>query len=140
MADSSPPVERVAAAYSTWRATRGQSAEGFLELMADGIEMRSVLDPAIPDDLAADRKSLDEARQYFDVIARDWEMIDYPQERIVAEGDAVVWIGRCAWRNRRTGQSIDTPKVDIWTFRDGKAIRFFEIFDSLAFARTTGMI
>lgn len=140
MADSRPPVERVAAAYSDWRTSRGQSPDGFLALMAEGIQMRSVLDPAIPDDLAADRTSIADARQYFDVIARDWEMIDYPQERIVAEGDAIVWIGRCAWRNRRTGQSIDTPKVDIWTFRDGKAIRFFEIFDSLAFARTAGLV
>lgn len=140
MAETSLPVERVEAAYRNWRDTKGQSAQGFVELMADDIEMRSVLDPALPDDLAADRRSIADARQYFDVIARDWEMIDYPQDRIVAEGDTVVWIGRCAWRNRHTGQAIDTPKVDIWTFREGKAIRFFEIFDSLSFARTAGLM
>ncbi len=67
-------------------------------------------------------------------------MIDFPQERIVAEGDTIVWIGRCAWRHRRTGQELDTPKIDVWTFRDGKAVRYFEMFDSLAFVRTAGLI
>ena len=102
--------------------------------------MRSVLDPTFPDDLAADRKSKEETRDYFAIIARDWEMIDYPQERIVADGDTLVWIGRCHWRHRGNGQEIDSPKVDIWTFRNGKAVRFLEMFDSLAFARITRLI
>jgi ketosteroid isomerase-like protein len=67
-------------------------------------------------------------------------MIDFPQQKIVADGDTIVWIGRCSWRHRATGQEIDTPKVDIWTFRDGKAVRFLEMFDSLGFARTAALI
>lgn len=140
MLDPDLPVERVADAYRQWRDTKGMSPEPFLDLMADGIEMRSVLEPALPDDLAAHRKSQGEAREYFAIVLRDWEMIDFPQETIVADGDTLVWIGRCAWRHRRTGQEIDTPKVDIWTFRDGKAVRFLEMFDSLGFARTAGLI
>ena len=58
---------------------------------------------------------------------------------MVGDGDTVVWIGRCSWRNRHDGKTVDSPKVDIWTFRNGKAVRFFEMFDSLAFARATGL-
>lgn len=140
MLDPDLPLERLTDAYRQWRETKGLSADLFLDLMADEIEMRSVLEPALPDDLAADRKSRGEAREYFAIISRDWEMIDFPQEKIVGDGDTIVWVGRCSWRHRRTGHEIDSPKVDIWTFRDGKAVRFFEMFDSLAFARTAALI
>jgi len=140
MRDPDLPVDRLAEAYRAWRDTRGMTPDLFLDLMAEGIEMRSVLEPALPSDLAAHRRSQGEAREYFAVLLRDWEMIDFPQERIVAEGDTVVWIGRCAWRHRQTGQEIDTPKVDIWTFRDGRAVRILEMFDSLGFARTAELL
>ena len=61
-----------------------------IDMMADEIEMRSILDPGLPDDLAADRKTRKEAREYFEVLTRDWEMIDYPEEKIVADGDVYV--------------------------------------------------
>ncbi len=134
------PADQVADAYREWRESRGRNADQVIAMMADEIEMRSVLDPELPDDLAADRKSREEAREYFEVLARDWEMVDYPQEKIVGDEDTVVWIGRCHWRHRGTGREINSPKVDIWTFRDGKAVRFFEMFDSLGFARTVGLL
>jgi ketosteroid isomerase-like protein len=133
------PVEQVGAAYRSWRETKGGSADLFLELMADDCHMRSVLSPKVGDDLALHRKSRNEAHDYFDAVARDWEMIDYPQDRIVADGDTVVWIGRCHWRHRATGREIDTPKVDIWRFANGKAVDFLEMFDSLGFVRTAGL-
>jgi ketosteroid isomerase-like protein len=140
MRDPDLPVDRLAEAYRAWRDTRGMTPDLFLDLMAGEIEMRSVLEPALPSDLAAHRRSQGEAREYFAVLLRDWEMIDFPQEKIVADGDTVVWIGRCAWRHRQTGQEIDTPKVDIWTFRDGRAVRVLEMFDSLGFARTAELL
>jgi len=140
MLDPDLPIDEVAEAYRTWRESRGSNVDEVIDMMADEIEMRSVLDPGLPDDLAAERKTRDEARQYFDILSRDWEMIDYPQDKIVADGDTVVWIGRCHWRHRATGREINSPKVDIWTFRNGKAVRFFEMFDSLGFASTAGLI
>jgi len=44
-------------------------------------------------------------------------------------------VGRCAWRNRTTGRIVDTPKVDVWRFENGKAVSFLEMFDSLGFVR-----
>ena len=134
------PADTVADAYRQWRETRGRNNDQVIAMMADEIEMRSVLDPDLPDDLAADRKTREEARKYFEVLARDWEMIDYPQDKIVGDGDTVVWIGRCHWRHRHTGREINSPKVDIWTFRDGKAVKFMEMFDSLGFASTVGLV
>ena len=140
MLDPDLPLDKLESAYRGWRSTKGQNVDEILDLMADDVCMRSVLDPAIPSELAIVHRSRDEARRYFDALRSEWEMIDYPQEKIVADRDTVVWIGRCSWRHRQTGQEIDTPKVDIWTFRDGKAVDFFELFDSLAFARTAGLL
>ena len=140
MLDRDLPIDQVTEAYRTWRESRGSNVDEVIEMMADEIEMRSVLDPGLPDDLAADRKTRDEARQYFEILTRDWEMIDYPQEKIVADEDTVVWIGRCHWRNKHDGKELNTPKIDVWTFRDGKAVRFFEMFDSMGFARAASLI
>ena len=38
------------------------------------------------------------------------------------------------------GLVASTPKVDIWTFRDGRAVRMFEMYDTLAFARAAGLL
>jgi ketosteroid isomerase-like protein len=97
--------------------------------------MRSVLSPDLPDDLAAVRHSRVGAMEYFQTLARDWEMIEFVPDRFVDGGDDVVMIGRCSWRNRATGKIVDTPKVDVWRFRNGRAISFMEMFDSLAFMR-----
>ena len=53
-------------------------------------------------------------------------------------GEDVVMVGRCAWRHRATGAEVSTPKIDVWRFEFGKATRFTEMFDSLAFARAVG--
>ena len=134
------PLDQLAIAYKNWRETKGGNVDEVLGLMADDVQMRSIAQPQVPHALTEHRSSKDQAREYFEVLSRDWEMIDFPQDKIVADRDTIVWVGRCSWRNRQTGQEIDTPKVDIWTFRDGKAVDFFELYDTLAFARVTGLI
>jgi ketosteroid isomerase-like protein len=129
------PADRLKQAYSTWSASKGTSADHWFDLFADQIEMRSVLAPELPDDLAAHRVSKSAAMEYFQTLGRDWEMIEFKADRFVDDDDDVVMVGRCAWRNRATGRIVDTPKVDIWHFEDGKAVTFLEMFDSLAFMR-----
>lgn len=129
------PAERLEQAYATWSDNKGMSADHWFDLFADRIEMRSVLAPELPDDLAAYRVSKASTMEYFQTLGRDWEMLEFRAERFVDGGDDVVMIGRCAWRNRATGKVVDTPKVDIWRFEEGKAVTFLEMFDSLAFMR-----
>ena len=63
-------------------------------------------------------------------IAKDWEMIHYTTEPFAVAGDRVVMLGRTAWRHRKTGQSFDTPKADLATFRDGRVVEFIEFYDT----------
>ena len=122
---------------------RGGSADEILDLFDVKVEMRSVLSPDLPSGIAGVHRTRQQAADYFEALARDWEMIDYVVDQFVADGEYgedVVMIGRCAWRHRETGREVDTPKVDIWHFEFGKATRFTEMFDSLAFARAVGAV
>jgi ketosteroid isomerase-like protein len=129
------PAARLSQGYALWTESGGTRSDQWIELLSDAIEMRSVLSPDLPDDLAAHRRNLSGALEYFQTVARDWEMLDFTVERFVDGGDDVVMVGRCAWRNRTTGRTVDTPKVDVWRFENGKAVSFLEMFDSLGFIR-----
>jgi ketosteroid isomerase-like protein len=140
MIDAASPAERVRAAYARWHETRGGSAEDFVALMAPDIEMRTVLGADVPDEMAMETTGVDSARAYFSAILRDWDMVEFPTEEVVAQGDTVVWIGRCHWRSRSGIAEVNSPKVDIWHFHDGKAVDILEMFDSLAFARAIRLV
>src|SRR6185503_20392357 len=133
--DEPTPAARLRDAYALWSQSAGTRSDQWIDLLSDGIEMRSVLTPDLPDDLAAIRRTLSGALEYFQTVARDWEMVHFTVDRFVDGGDDVVMVGRCAWRNRATGRIVDTPKVDVWHFENGSAVSFLEMFDSLAFMR-----
>ena len=140
MLNSDVPLNELQDAYRNWRESKGANVNQVLDLFDEQVEMHSVLEPAVHHELARVQRSREDARNYFKALLDDWEMIDFPQEKIVADGDTVVWIGRCSWRNKHDGKVIDTPKIDVWTFHDGKAVRFFEMFDSLGFAKAASLI
>ena len=72
----------------------------------------------------------DDLKDYFAGLARDWEMIEYEVDHFVAQGDRVVMLGRCTWKYRKTGKVVWTPKADSWRFDNGKAVEFFEYYDT----------
>ena len=123
------PIEELKLAYTNWRETKGGNLDQVLGLFDDRIEMHSVLEPNVQHELARVQHSREDTKSYFRELLDNWEMIDFPTERI-----------RCHWRNKLDGKEIDTPKIDVWTFRNGKAVRFFEMFDSLGFARAASLI
>lgn len=140
MREAEPPVDRLAHAYRRWHETRGASAALFLELMDESISMRTLLNPPELHPMAQERIGLAHARDYLDSLVLNLEMLAFPTEEIVAQGNTVVWIGRCHWRDPRNGRESDTAKVDIWRFRDGKAVSVMEMFDTLGFARLAGLL
>jgi len=72
----------------------------------------------------------DELGRYFEGLARDWEMIEYKVNHLVAQQDRVVMLGHCSWRNKHTGKVVSTPKADSWRFANGKAVEYYEYFDT----------
>jgi ketosteroid isomerase-like protein len=131
-------LAKLKAAYKEWHDTRGASVATWMALMADDIEMRSIADGAPGMEFSAPRKGKATAYGYFAGLAADWEMLHHTPEEFLVDGDRVVVFGRCAFRNRRTGKTAESPIVNRWRFRDGLAVEYFELYDTAgAFAAAT---
>ena len=57
-------------------------------------------------------------------------MLEFATEHFVAQGDRVVVLGRCAFRYKKTGKVVWTQKADSWRFAEGKAVEYFEFYDT----------
>lgn len=38
--------------------------------------------------------------------------------------------GSTAWTCKKTGKTAETPKIKFWRFKDGKAVEYYEYFDT----------
>jgi ketosteroid isomerase-like protein len=77
-------------------------------------------------------RGLDAVRKaIFDPLDDEWwdDFRADPSEFIDA-GDDVVVLGRYTGRAKATGRSLDVPFAHVWTFRDGKAVRFRQFLDT----------
>jgi ketosteroid isomerase-like protein len=130
MADEARNVEILREAYGRWHDSKGGSVDHWMTFVADDIKFGS-LARGMPEMAFARAYNNREALGgYFKGLLSEWEMIHYTVDEFVAQGDAVFMRGSCSWRNKRTGQEVDTPKVDFWRFRDGKAVEFYEYYDT----------
>jgi ketosteroid isomerase-like protein len=77
-------------------------------------------------------RGLEEVRRViFEPLDEEWwdEFSAVPGEFLEA-GDEVVVLGRYYARAKATGKPLDVPFVHLWTFRDGKAVRFRQFLDT----------
>ena len=133
--------QRLAAAYEEWGASSGTTPARFFELMDQAIEFHSVLEREFPcDPVSGPFSGKAAVIGYWTAIAESWEMLESRTEALVGEGDRVLWIGRVRWRHRRTLRELQTPKIDVWTVWQDRAIRYYEMIDSAAYARATGRL
>lgn len=130
MSEESHNVELLKHAYSRWSETRGGSVDDWLAICADRMAFGSLAHGAAPTPYLTAYRTRNELKDYFDGLARDWEMMEYTVDHFTAQDDRVVMVGRCAWRHRKTDKVVWTPKADVWRFADGKAVEFFEFYDT----------
>jgi ketosteroid isomerase-like protein len=52
-------------------------------------------------------------------------------EKLVAEDDTVVALGRYTWRQASTNEPAEVKMAHVWTLRDGKVIAFQQHVDTL---------
>lgn len=117
-------------AYARWHETRGGSVDDWMALIDDNFQFGSLAQSAPQMAFATSYNSRTALKNYFDGLRAEWEMIHYTMNEFVAEGEVVVVRGNVAWRNKRTGKEVQTPKIDFWRFRGGKAVEFYEYFDT----------
>jgi ketosteroid isomerase-like protein len=124
-------VQLLKEAYRRWHESKGGSVEYWFDsVVGPQISFGSIPRGAEPLAFATGYNDATKLREYFDGLLSDWAMNHYTINEFVAQGDAVVARGSCAWTNKRTGKVAETPKLDFWRFKDGKAIEFYEYFDT----------
>ena len=117
-------------AYGRWSDTLGGSVDDWLAICSEQISFGSLAQGPQGARYLTDYRSRDALKEYFAGLERDWQMIEFASEHFVAQGDRVVMLGRCAWRYKKTGKVVWTHKADSWRFADGKAVEYFEFFDT----------
>jgi ketosteroid isomerase-like protein len=130
MSNEAANVQILKDAYHSWNESKGGSVEQLLSICDPGINWDSVPRGAAPLEFAKQYNGREALQGYFSQLLNEWTMISYTIDEYVAQGDAVFARGSCAWTNKKTGKVADTPKVDFWRFRDGKAVEFYEYFDT----------
>jgi ketosteroid isomerase-like protein len=129
MAAQNPNVELLREAYASWQASKGDPA-GWFGIIHDDIKLNSLPGGHPPLEFSAPRKGVEELKAYLDSLTSDWSMNFHRFDEFIADGDRVVAVGHVSWTNKRTGKTVESPKVDVWRFRDGKAVEFNEFFDT----------
>ena len=124
-------VRLLTEAYRLWNDSKGQSVDHWFDsVIGPRISFGSIPRGVEPMAFATQYDDRTKLRGYFDGLLADWAMQHYTINEFVAQGDAVFARGTCAWTNKRTGKVAETPKVDFWRFKDGKALEFYEYFDT----------
>jgi ketosteroid isomerase-like protein len=122
MSDEAKNVAILTEAYRRWSESKGASGDHWISICNENIRFGSIAEPLTTVAYMASYRSRDELGQYFAGLVRDWEMLEYRVDHFVAQGDRVVMLGHC--------KVVSTPKVDSWRFVDGKAVEFYEYFDT----------
>jgi ketosteroid isomerase-like protein len=123
-------VEILRRAYALWNDSKANSVGHWLDLIADDVQWRSLADGATGMEFTGACNGKADVQRYFADLAGQWAMNHYTVYEFIAQGDRVVMIGSCGWRNKKTGAAVDTPKVDIIRMRDGRIVDFFELYDT----------
>ena len=131
MSEEASNVAVLKDAYQKWRSSKGEP-EHFMCLVDPAIQFGSLADGKEPLTFARAYEGRDALNQYFKGLGAEWTMVDYVTDEFVAQGESVVMRGSCQWKNNRTGKVMKTPKLDFWRMRNGRAVEFYEFYDTAA--------
>lgn len=101
-----------------------------MSVIHDDFRLTSLADGAPQLPFTSSRSGREQLLDYLHGLNRDWEMVFRDIDEFVAQGDRVVAMGRTAWRHRGTGKVSESPKVDVWRLREGKAVELVEFYDT----------
>jgi ketosteroid isomerase-like protein len=73
-------------------------------------------------------------------LATEWDNFKVEPMEFIAEGDRVVVLVRETGTYRETGGSLEVDAAHFWTIREGKAIEFYAMTDTLGYSRAAGLV
>jgi uncharacterized protein len=128
--DAARNKEILTQAYKRWHDTKGGSVEDWMAILDDKISFGSLAEGKAMAPFTARLQGKPLLKTYFDGLLTNWSMIHFTPSHFIAESDWVVMVGSNAWRNKATGKVFETPKVDVWRMREGRAVEFYEFYDT----------
>jgi ketosteroid isomerase-like protein len=108
-------------------AERPQDREVFFEFLSPDVEWDASRDVVL--DVQGVYHGVEGVRDYFVRWASAWEDWRWEYEELRPHGDQVLARIRLRARGRHSGLTLDRSFGQLWTFRDGRAIRY-EAFPS----------
>ena|SRR2546428_13733723 len=124
--------ENTAIAQQAYNNFKTGDIQALLSLMSDNITWEL---PEIEDvPIAGRRSGRDAVGEFFAMVARDQDVIEFEPREFVAQGDKVVVLGNYRWQVKDTNREFATDFVHIFTVRDGKIVAFREHFDTAVVA------
>jgi ketosteroid isomerase-like protein len=125
-------AERVRRSYEAFASG---DLEGALEPMGDDVvwhEAEGLPHGGVYHGLDAVREAV------FGPAASWWDGFLATPEEVVGLGEHVLALGRYTARAKATGSDLDAPFAHVWTFRDGKAVRFRQYTDTHGWREALG--
>ena len=108
-------VERFRRIFEEWYRSRKLGPE----LLAEDVEW---VNP--PDAVErGSRRGIDSFNEAIRSVFDAWGVVRFETERIIDKGEEVVALGEVRGRGRAAGIEVARPHGEIWSFRDGRAIR-----------------
>jgi uncharacterized protein len=80
------------------------------------------------------------AEGVFGRVLSDFDGFSVTPEQIVHDGDTVVALGRYRGTHRSTVQALNAQFAHVWTFKDGKIVRFQQYADTAQFVRIAATV
>ncbi|WP_119391020.1 nuclear transport factor 2 family protein [Taklimakanibacter lacteus] len=123
-------LRQIKTRYKTWDRGKGKTGQLFVDLMSDDATFRSIGGGVEAMAFTRSYRTRKEISAYFEGLIRDWQMIFFNVRLFLVQGDTIAIVCECAWKQRHTGKTVHSPKLDIIRVKDGKMCDFFEYFDT----------
>ncbi len=104
-----------------------------LDRLAEDIDWREVGRPGDYPPFGP-RRGKAEVAAFFGQVAETAEFSDFAVDEIDACGDKVFVLGRNTRAMKRSGRTVESAWIQVFTFEDGKVTRFIEFIDTAAVA------
>ena len=134
MADGNANAARLREVWGKWDACKGTDLVFWEDHVTDDITVYSLADGVKPLPFTAQRRGIEEFRQYLAGLTEMMSMDYWRIDDTISEGDRVVGIGSTGWTHRATGKSFETPVVFVTRWRDGRICAYAEYYDTYAVA------
>ena len=108
----------------------GGDVTSLLGLLSDDIVWEPVLGTASHVPFSGKRHGKPAVAEFFQLVATHEDFAQFEPREFVAQGDAVVAIGRYTATAKSTGKTFDSDFAMAFTVKDGKIVRFREFTDS----------